>query len=63
MLEVQVMGLTPELDALASPISTAVANLVRGNLREMMSPQVKTAVDKVLKKRTPTDITGFFGKT
>jgi hypothetical protein len=58
---VKVIGLTPELDSLVSPISTLVVNTVKRDLQTLVTPMIKQTLDGVLKKNAPKDITQIFG--
>jgi hypothetical protein len=58
---VKVVGLTPELDSLVSPISTLVVNTVKRDLQTLVTPMIKQTLDGVLKKNAPKDVTQIFG--
>lgn len=60
-IEVDIKGLIPELDSLASPISSLLINAVKRDLRGLVSPFIQESLDQVLKKRTPRDITKLIG--
>jgi hypothetical protein len=58
---VTIAGLTPELDALASPISSLLVNAVKRDLRGLVTPLIKDTLDKALQERTPSDISKLVG--
>jgi hypothetical protein len=60
-LQVKIVGLTPELDSLVSPISTLVVNTVKRDLQTLVTPMIKQTLDKAIEKNAPKDITQIFG--
>jgi hypothetical protein len=50
-------GLPPGLNNLASPISTLLANVAKNDLSKMVAPNIQATLDRVMKKNVPSDLT------
>ena len=59
--QVEIIGLTPELDGLVSPITSLVINTVKRDLQNLVTPLLKEMLEQQIKNNAPEDITEFFG--
>jgi len=60
-IDVEIIGLTPELDSFVSPISSLVVNTVKRDLQSLVTPLLKTMLTEVVKQNAPSDLSVLFG--
>merc|ERR1719477_500867 len=60
-IDVEIIGLTPELDSFVSPISSLVVNTVKRDLQRLVTPLLKTILTEVVKENAPSDLSVLFG--
>ena len=61
MSQVEIIGLTPELDSFVSPISSVVINMVKRDLQTLVTPILKTLLTDVVRDNAPSDLSVLFG--
>ena len=61
MSQVEIIGLTPELDSFVSPISSVVINMVKRDLQNLVTPILKTLLTDVVRDNAPSDLSVLFG--
>jgi len=60
-IDVEIIGLTPELDSFVSPISSVVINMVKRDLQNLVTPILKTLLTDVVRDNAPSDLSVLFG--
>jgi len=60
-IDVEIIGLTPELDSFVSPISSLVVNTVKRDLQSLVTPLLKSMLTEVVKNNAPSDLSVLFG--
>lgn len=59
--QVEIIGLTPELDSFVSPISSVVINMVKRDLQNLITPLLKDLLTDVVRENAPSDLSVLFG--
>ena len=59
--QVEIIGLTPELDSFVSPISSVVINMVKRDLQNLITPILKDLLTDVVRENAPSDLSVLFG--
>ena len=57
----EIIGLTPELDGLVSPITSLVINTVKRDLQNLVTPLLKEMLEEQIQTGLVTDVTELFG--
>jgi len=60
-IEVEIIGLTPELDSFVSPITSVVINMVKRDLQNLVTPLLKDLLTDVVRENAPSDLSVLFG--
>merc|ERR1711962_180055 len=60
-IDVAISGLSPELDSMVSPITTLIANRVKKDIQNLVTPLIKETLQDVVAENVPEDITQLFG--
>merc|ERR1712244_53056 len=60
-IDVEIIGLTPELDSFVSPITSVVINMVKRDLQNLVTPILKTLLTDVVRDNAPSDLSVLFG--
>lgn len=60
-IDVEIIGLTPELDGLVSPISSLVVNTVKRDMQDLVTPLLREMLEKIVRQNAPSDLTLLFG--
>merc|ERR1719220_3313876 len=60
-IEVEIIGLTPELDGFVSPITSVVINMVKRDLQNLVTPLLKDLLTDVVRENAPSDLSVLFG--
>jgi len=60
-IAVEIIGLTPELDGLVSPITSLVINTVKRDLQNLVTPLLKEMLEEQIQNGLVTDVTELFG--
>ena len=61
VLQVEIIGLTPELDSFVSPITSVVINMVKRDLQNLVTPLLKDLLTGVVRENAPSDLSVLFG--
>ena len=61
LLQVEIIGLTPELDSFVSPITSVVINMVKRDLQNLVTPLLKDLLTDVVRENAPSDLSVLFG--
>ena len=59
--QVEIIGLTPELDGLVSPITSLVINTVKRDLQNLVTPLLREMLEEQIKENAPSDVSELFG--
>jgi len=60
-IDVEIIGLTPELDSFVSPITSVVINMVKRDLQNLVTPLLKDLLTGVVRENAPSDLSVLFG--
>jgi len=60
-IAVEIIGLTPELDGLVSPITSLVINTVKRDLQNLVTPLLREMLEEQIKENAPSDVSELFG--
>jgi len=60
-IDVEIIGLTPELDSFVSPITSVVINMVKRDLQNLVTPLLKDLLTDVVRENAPSDLSVLFG--
>ena len=60
-IDVEIIGLTPELDSFVSPISSLVVNTVKRDLQTLVTPLLSQMLTEVVRENAPSDLSALFG--
>jgi hypothetical protein len=60
-INVEIIGLTPELDGLVSPISSLVVNTVKRDLQQLVTPLIRTMLEEQVRENVKIDLGSLFG--
>ena len=59
--QVEIIGLTPELDSFVSPITSLAVNMVKRDVQELVTPLLKEMLTEVVRSSAPSDLSVLFG--
>jgi len=60
-IDVEIIGLTPELDSFVSPITSLAVNMVKRDVQELVTPLLKEMLTEVVRSSAPSDLSVLFG--
>jgi len=60
-IDVEIIGLTPELDSFVSPITSVAVNMVKRDVQNLVTPLLKELLTDVVKDSAPSDLSVLFG--
>jgi len=60
-IDVEIIGLTPELDSFVSPITSVAVNMVKRDVQNLVTPLLKEALTDVVRSSAPSDLSVLFG--
>lgn len=60
-IDVEVIGLTPELDSFVSPITSVAVNMVKRDVQTLVTPLLKEMLTDVVRSSAPSDLSVLFG--
>merc|ERR1712025_76873 len=60
-IDVEIIGLTPELDGLVSPISSLVVNTVKRDLQNLVTPLLKEMLEEQVRENVNFSLDSLFG--
>merc|ERR1711935_27307 len=60
-IAVEIIGLTPELDGLVSPITSLVINTVKRDLQNLVTPLLKEMLEEQIKENVDINLNSLFG--
>ena len=59
--QVEIIGLTPELDSFVSPITSVAVNMVKRDVQTLVTPLLKEMLTDVVRSSAPSDLSVLFG--
>ena len=59
--QVEIIGLTPELDSFVSPITSVAVNMVKRDVQTLVTPLLKEMLTEVVRSSAPSDLSVLFG--
>ena len=59
--QVEIIGLTPELDSFVSPITSVAVNMVKRDVQTLVTPLLRELLTEQVRAAAPSDLSTLFG--
>merc|ERR1719220_1640679 len=60
-IDVEIIGLTPELDSFVSPITSVAVNMVKRDVQTLVTPLLRELLTEQVRAAAPSDLSTLFG--